>query len=254
MKINFKQIIAKLFFSHKFFLTLLTVALFLFLSSSSYAPTKMSDSDLSDIDGKAFLKIDHYTSATNFWTTPTYGSESSTYQTDSQDVIRISLAVDADVNVHIASFKLGYHNGLEKSAYVTGWDEDMTPFYFGARDRSDELHWKGIFLDFGFDNIGTNATRTLNYIEFGTMNATGQVTATINTVNGLILGQGTGQNNGVMLRQTAAGSRIIQFNGDVLSFVFASKYSYASYNGTATSVSGIFVKMPSYSNSDLTRP
>jgi len=49
---------------------------------------------------------------------------------------------------------------------------------------------------------------------------------------------------------------VVNFNNEIMSFVFASKYNYESNVGsTNTVVSGIFLKIPSYhSGSELQRP
>ena len=221
----------RLLLTRKNFLTLFTITVFIFLSSSvSFAPTKlMSDAELSDTDAQAFFNITQLTNA--------YGS---------QNVIHIDLGVQQVINAHIDSFKMGYYN----NGGGWGWDMDYTDYYWGSTDMtSDPLVWNGIFLEFGFDNIGTAATRTLNYIDFGTFHATGPITANINKLNGIVLDSGTGQNNGVMIRQTASGRRTINFNNEVLSFLFAQKYVYTDQGGTSTTLSGIFQKLPSSNTS-----
>jgi len=60
-------------------------------------------------------------------------------------------------------------------------------FWGGLDHTTSPLKWQGLFVDFGFDNISNNATRTLNYIEIGTMSASGMVRGTINTINGMAL-------------------------------------------------------------------
>ena len=268
MKIYFKQTMAKLLFSGKAFLVFFAGVLFIFLSSSiSYAPTKighvpskMSDSDLSEIDAQAFFKIEEFSSGNNFWTTPTYEGTHSTYNTGSQNAIRISLDIDVEASAFIQSQKLGYRNGAQGGITTTtevGWDLDFTNFWVGDRSSTGDgapLKLHGLYLDVGFDNIGNNATRTLNYLEIGSQHVTGNVTQSLNQVNGLVLA-GTGQNNGVMLRQTASGTRTVNFNNQVMAFVFASRYHYSDYSGTGTNVQGVFIKLPSYhTDNDLHRP
>jgi hypothetical protein len=228
----------KLLFPDKFLLVLLAVGIFtLVFSSVSFAPTKMSDSDLADVEGQALFSITQYTNSTM--------SSGGWVGTDSSNVVRISLGIDMEMNAHIRSFKLGYYDG--------GWDQDTTNYFWGSTDHvTSPLTWTGVFLDFGFDNISDNATRTLNYIEIGTMSASGKITGTINTINGFALSGGTGQNAGVMLRQTASGTRTVHFDNDIMSFVFAAKYRYTDQTGDGTpNLSGIFIKIPSY-DTDLT--
>jgi hypothetical protein len=236
MKINRKQIIVKLLFSDKTILTLLICAvLFFIFSSNSYAPTKMSDSDLSDVSGQISLfQITQYTSNSAFG-----------YDTGSSNVIRLSLNMDMELMAHIGNFKLGYYGG---------WDQDTTNYFWGSVNHTTStLLWKGVFLDLGFENISSNTARALNYIELGTMGATGQVTGTINTINGLVSDHGTGQNQGVLIRATATGTRTIHFNSEVMSFVFATHYRYTDNHGGGVQdgLSGIFIKIPNY-NSNYT--
>jgi len=65
MKIDFKQTIVRLLFSEKIFLALLAGGVFVLLFSSvSFAPTKMTDSDLNDVQGQALFSITQYTNST----------------------------------------------------------------------------------------------------------------------------------------------------------------------------------------------
>lgn len=245
MKINFSQLIAKLQLPLKMFVALMAgSSLVLLASSTGFAPTKLTDSELSDIDSQAIFKIEHYTGSARI----PFGS-GNTYSTDSQDVIRIELAADLEMSAHMRSFKLGYHDG--------GWDQDVTNYYWGNRnDISNPLKWGGVFIDFGFDNYGSDTGRILNYMEVGTHNATGQVTGTMLSLNTLAR-TGTGSNHGVSLRATAGGTRIINFtSSQVMSFVFATKYRYISrsHTGNPHTVSGIFVKIPEYNFNDVSRP
>jgi hypothetical protein len=240
MKINFKQTIVKLIFSDKTLLTLLACAvLFFIFSSNSFAPTKaMSDSDLSEVSAQALFQITQYSGTSAFG-----------YNTGSANVVRLSLNIDMEIMAHITSFKMGYYD----NGTTTGWDQDVTNYFWGSVNHTTStLLLHGLFADFGFDNIGNNATRTLNYIEVGSMDTTGQVTGTINTLNGLVSNLGTGQNNGVLIRTTASGTRTIHFSHEVLSFIFATKYRYVDNGGNATSgLSGIWTKIPNY-NSNYT--
>jgi hypothetical protein len=208
--------------------------MFFFMSSSvSFAPTKlMSDPELSDTDAQAFFNITQFSA------------------NGSTNVVHIDLGVQLQLNAHIDSLKMGYYSNQEGN---TGWDYDFTNFTWGSTDYStDSLKWNGVFLEFGFDNIATDSTRKLNYIDFGTLSASGPITATLNKVNVMVLNNGaTGQNNGIAYRQTAAGTRTIRFNNTVMSFLFASKYNYTSLGtvNTINNLNGIFQKIPSYSNS-----
>lgn len=252
MKMNLKQTrVRPLFF--KIFCALFAVTLFVaFSSSTGYAPTQMSDSELSEIEGQAFFKIEHFPASSEFWDVvdPSGAPVGRKYNTGSQNVIRISMGIDVEAHAFIESQKMGYYNG--------GWDQDHTNFWVGDRSSTGDggpLRLNGLYIDLGYDNIGNAANRTLNYVEIGSMRVTGNVTQTINSINGLIAA-GTGANNGVMLRQTASGTRVVNFNNEIMSFVFASKYNYESNVGSKnTVVSGIFLKIPSYhSDSELQRP
>jgi hypothetical protein len=249
MRINNQQTIAKFLFPRKIIIVPFVVMAFLFVSSSiSFAPTKLSaknpdklrsydvmnDQELSDVNAQSFFQLTQYSN--------TRGS---------QNVIRLNLGVNMVTNAHIESLKMGYYdNGSH-----TGWDIDVVNYFWGGNDYSagvpsSSLVWNGIYLELGFDNISNNSTRALNYLDFGTEHATGQVTGTINMVNLLAAG-GTGTNNGVSFRQTASGTRILNFTDDPLSFVFAVKYTYSG----STNLRGIFQRTPNYHTSDdLSRP
>ena len=241
MKINCKQIIARLFSPLNMIVVLLAVVIFLFSSSKSFAPSKMSDAELSDIEGQAMFSVQWYSAGANI----PFGPHS--YPTGSADVVRLLLGIDAEMNAHMGSFKLGYYGG---------WDQDTTNYFWGTTTTVTPLRWTGVFVDFGFDNYtnASSANRQLNYIEIGTFSASGEVTGSINTITGMIRG-GTGSNNGVMIRQTASGRRLIYFDNVVMSFVFCTKYSYTSVGGNTNNLSGIFIKIPEYhSENDLHRP
>ena len=211
MKINCKQ----------------TIVMFFFISSSvSFAPTRlMSDSELSNVEGQALFQI----------------SNLGNTGTGSANVIKIDLGIDLNMFAHMDSFRMGhYDNGSE-----TGWDVDTTNYYWGSSDlTSTPLVFHGMFLELGFDNI-TTATRTLNYLDIGTSSASGTILGSLNTLNGMVATSGTGQNGGVLLRQTASATRTVSFNNWMLSFVFATKYNYHS----STGLHGIFVKIPNYTTS-----
>ena len=252
MKINCNQIIARLFSPLNMIVVLLAVVIFLFSSSKSFAPSKMSDVELSDIEGQAMFSVEWYSASANI----PFGTRS--YGTGSQDVVRLLLGVDAEMNAHMGSFKLGYYTAANMGqpgwASGMGWDQDTTNYFWGTTDTLTPLRWTGLFVDFGFDNYTSTANRVLNYIEIGTFSASGQVAGSINTLSGMVQG-GTGTNNGVMIRQTASGRRLIYFNNVVMSFVFSTKYNYTSTGGSTTGLSGIFIKIPMYNSSrDLFRP
>jgi hypothetical protein len=240
MKINCKQIIARLFSPFNMIVVLLAVVIFLFSSSKSYAPSRMSDAELSDIEGQAIFSVNWYSGSSNI----PFGPHS--YTTGSADVVRLWLGIDAEMNAHMGSFKMGYYGG--------GWDQDTTNYFWGTTNTLTPLRWSGVFVDFGFDNYTSTASRILNYIEIGTMSASGEVAGSINTINGLVQ-SGTGTNSGVMLRQTASQRRLIYFNNEVMSFVFCTKYNYSAAGGATANLSGIFIKIPEYdSETDLSRP
>lgn len=249
MKMNCKQTMAKFFSPVIAFAFLLAGVITLFSFSTSFAPTKLSDAELSDVEGQALFNVTHYSGSAAI----PFGSQS--YSTQSQDVIRLDLGLDAFQIAHMKSFKLGYYYGLQEGSLNTGWEQDTTNYFWGTTDRTTPLRWTGVFIDFGFDNYSTDSTRVLNYVEIGTMSCSGKVTGTINTVTALVQG-GTGTNSGVMLRQTAAGQRIITYENELLSFVFATKYRYVAPNTSDTgNLGGIFIKMPFYHNTnDETHP
>lgn len=243
MKFNYKQILAKLFYPGKIFVALFAGAGIIFLHASvcfaPTKPTKMSDADLSDVKGQAsFFRITQFTNATlTPWS-----------QTGSTNVIRLELGLVNKMNAHMQSFKMGYWNNGD----TLGWDQDTTNYFWGAFDHSSSpMTWNGIYIDIGFDNLGNNATRTLNYIELGTMSASGRITGALNTINSLISTNGTGQNQGVLLRQTGSGFRTCHFNNEVMAFIFATKYRYVAGPSGATTagLQGIFIKIPSFNSS-----
>jgi len=288
MQIHCNQTGGRFFFYGKILTSLFTAVLFIALSSSvSFAPTKispkpskMSDSELADIDAQAFFKIEHFASTDEFWSSPTFisssqdwvsGTEYTSYQwpvyhrysTGSQNVIRISLDMEVQAHGFVESQKMGYRYGYQGGAGTNewGWDIDFLNFWMGDRSSSGTgapLILDGLIMDFGFDNFGNNATRTLNYIEVGSMHTTGNVTQTLIKVNGLFVQGGTGTNNGIALRQTASGTRVVNFNNDVFTFVFANKYNYETHTGNTPAlgnVEGTFVKIPNYHTDDnLHRP
>jgi hypothetical protein len=234
MRVNCKQILARFFYPGKIFLALFAGAGIVFLFASvSFAPTKptkMSDSDLSNINGQSsFFSITQYTNTT---LTPWNG-------TGSQNIIRLSLGLTNLMNAHMKSFKMGYWRG--------GWDQDTTNYFWGGFDHSSSpMTWTGIFVDIGFDNLTNNATRQLNYVEIGTLSASGRISGSLNTVSSFISNQGTGQNNGILNRQTGSGFRTIHFNNEVMSFIFATKYNYIDNAGHRSGdMQGIWVKIPS---------
>jgi hypothetical protein len=247
MKMNFSQSIAKSHLAFKMFVALITGSLMILLSSSTgFAPTKLTDSELSDLDSQAIFRITHYTGSSliPFGTYPAY-------RTGSTDTIRLELAMDMELAAHFRSFKLGYYDG--------GWDQDVTNYYWGNRTaaggiQNNPLVWRGLYIDFGFDNIST-ATKQLNYLEVGTPYATGQITGTMHSLSTLAL-TGTGSNQGLALRATAGGTRVITFDNSTMGFVFATKYSYKSRGHTTVhnNLSGIFVKVPDYNFNQITRP
>ncbi|MFZ3158383.1 MAG: hypothetical protein WA124_12860 [Smithella sp.] len=195
----------------------------------------MSDDELSATNAQAFFNIAQ--------TSNEYGS---------QNVITLNLGARVDVIAHIDSFKIGYYyNGsTPQSGTRWGWDYDVTNFYFGGSNQYTSasavpLVLKGLFLQVGFDNISNSTTRKLNYIDFGTMSASGPVTGSFNMLNAMLTTASTGQNNGVMIRQTLAKRQTITFADDRLSFLFASKYNYTDENGhTTTGLKGFFQKIP----------
>lgn len=252
MKKNSKPTQMKLFLLVRGLFSLLVMLIFFFMSSSiSFAPTEMmndpkftntksinfaekkmmSDEELSNTNAQAFFSITQ--------TSNQYGS---------QNVITLNLGARVDVLSHIDSFKIGYWNN---SGW--GWDYNVTNYYFGGSDQDTNanatpLVLKGLFLQVGFDNISSATNRKLNYIDFGTMSASGPVTGSFRMLNALASNAGTGQNNGVLIRQTAAGRQTITFADEPLTFLFAAKYSYTDDGGNTTNnLRGFFQKLPNQS-------
>ncbi|MBN1363423.1 MAG: hypothetical protein JW976_01325 [Syntrophaceae bacterium] len=233
---------ARFFYPFNVVVVLLVCVTILFSFSKSYAPTKMSDAELSDIEGQAIFSINYYSASSAVPFGSDFSGTAYNFWTGSQSVVRLMLGIDAELNGHFQSFKMGYYNG--------GWDQDTTNYFWGTTNRATPLKWTGVFVDFGFDNYSNSGTRQLNYIELGTISASGHIEGTICTINGLVYG-GTGTNEGVMLRQTAAGFRSINFNNEVMSFVFAAKYRYQTPSGGGgvggtNNLQGIFIKIPYY--------
>ena len=245
MKMNSKPTKIKLLLLSRGLFVLLTALILLFVSSSiSFAPTKMmddsksdqtksvnfvekkmmSDDELSETNAQAFFSITQGSG---------YGSA---------NVITLNLGTRVEVVAHVDSFKIGYYDG--------GWDYDVTNFYFGGSNQYTSssavpLVFKGLFLQVGFDNISNATTRKLNYIDFGTMSASGPITGSLNMLNAMLTTASTGQNHGVMLRQTLGKRQTITFTDDRLSFLFASKYDYTDDKGyTTTGLKGFFQKIP----------
>jgi hypothetical protein len=212
----------KLLFPDKKILAfLVAVAFFIMSSPVCYAPTKeiMSDLELSNVEGQALINV----------------VESSNVN-GSTDVIRVNMGIDINIQAYVGSMKLGYYN----NGTSTGWDEDITNLFLGSVDRSSSLVFSGLYLEVGFDNLSNDATRKLNYIEFGTDSATGSVKGTMNTVSALMAASNGGANTGVVTRMPDGTTKTITFNDESLSFLFASKYNYS----TSSNLSGIFIKMP----------
>ena len=255
-------------------------------------PKKMTDAELADIDAQAFFKIEHFASTDLFWTTPTVISQSDIpgtthytggwwsadtgnynvyqrYNTGSENVIRISLDMEVQAHGFIEAQRHGYRYGWQGDSDLLGnetgqnqwgWDVDFPNMWLG--DRSSDgtgapLRLDGIIIDLGFDNFANATTRKLNYIELGSQHTTGNVTQTLDRINGLTMDGGTGTNNGVLLRQTASGTRVAQFNNEVFTFIFSTKYHWVSHNGTnyRDPLTGFFIKLDSYhTDNDLHRP
>lgn len=249
MKKNSKPTQMKLSLLVRGLFCLLVMLIFFFMSSSiSFAPTKMmnnskftntksinfaekkmmSDEELSNTNAQAFFNLTQ--------TSNQYGS---------QNVITLNLGARVDILAHLDSFKIGY---WDNSGW--GWDYNVTNFYFGGSDQDTNVNapplvLKGLFLQVGFDNISNAATRKLNYIDFGSMSASGPVTGSFRMLNALASNAGTGQNNGVLIRQTAAGRQTITFADEPMSFLFAAKYSYTDDAGhTTNDLRGFFQKIP----------
>ena len=236
---HYKQTVRR--FPLQVFVVLLVAALLLVFYSVSFAPTSLpeekplkmtaktlTDRELGDIYAQAFFQLQEFTSS--------HGSS---------NVIRMTLGMDMIMNAHIESFKTGYYGG--------GWDQDTINYYWGGNDYSagipaNSLIWHNIFVEMGFENLGATTGKCLNYIEFGTPSAEGPTAGDFPIMSGITAG-GTGTNNGILYRGTAAGRRIVTFSNTNLSFVFASKYTVGGSN-----LRGIFLNIPGYNTNTVTRP
>jgi hypothetical protein len=253
MKMNGKSTrINKLFLLGRGLLALLTAVVFFFMSSSvSFAPTKMDDSKLAKTKSINFVEkksmSDAELSETNAQAFFELVTTSNQY--GSQNVITLNLGARVDIVAHLDSFKIGYYN--------SNWDYDVTNYYWGGSDQYTNanavpLVFNGVFLQVGFDNITNPATRKLNYIDFGTMNANGPVTGSFNMLNAMMSTASTGQNNGILLRQTLAGRMTITFKNEPLTFLFSTKYNYTDDNGhTTNNLAGFFQKIPNVTVNQL---
>jgi len=256
MKMNSKPTRIKLLLLSRGLFVLLTALILLFVSSStSFAPMKiMDDSKFEKTKSVNFVEkkimSDDELSATNAQAFFSLTQASDLY--GSQNVITLNLGATVSVLTHLDSFNIGYYyNGsTPQSGTHWGWDYDMANFYFGGSNQytsasAEPLVLKGLFLQVGFDNISNSTTRKLNYIDMGTMSVSGPVTGSFNMLNAMLTTASTGQNNGVMIRQTLAGRLTVTFTDDRLSFLFASKYNYTDEKGhTTTGLKGFFQKIP----------
>lgn len=216
----------KLLFLDKNCLAFIVAAAFFIMSSAvCFAHTKevMSDSELSNVEGQALFDIINSSNING-----------------SQNVIHIDLGIDWQVYAHFDSLKMGYYTNASGN---TGWDVDITNGTLGS-SATTPLTFSGFFLEVGFDNINNPVTRQLNYVDFGTESASGIVTGTINSVNGLMASNASTGNTGVVSRMAGTGStQTITLNNEELSFLITTKYNYLS----TSNLSGIFIKMPSNS-------
>ena len=255
MKMNSKPTRIKLLLLSRGLFVLLTALILLSVSSSiSFAPTKMMDDSKSDqtksvnFVGKKMMSDDELseTNAQAFFSI----TQGSGY--GSANVITLNLGARVEVVAHIDSFKIGYYYNISTPQIGTkwGWDYDVTNFYFGGSNQytsSSAVPFvlKGLYLQVGFDKISDPDKRKLNYIDFGTMSASGPATGSFNMLNAMVTTASIGQNRGVMIRQTLGKRQTVTFTDDRLSFLFASKYNYTDENGyTTTGLKGFFQKIP----------
>ena len=287
MKILLIQTIVRYLLYSKIFVAFFACASFLLLSlfvgcapaKPSMKPQKMTDAELADIDAQAFFKIEQFAATDLFWTTPTVISQSDIpgtthytggwwsadtadynvyqhYNTGSTNVIRISLDMDVAATGFIEGQRHGYRHGWQGGTVDVmqwGWDQDHENFMIGNINATGDdslITASGVYLDLGFDNLANADTRKLNYIELGSMNVNGNVTHTMKRISALLMDSGTGQNDGVLLRQTGSGTRVVTFKNELFSYIFASKYHYEDHEGDGTDVTGFFFKQPSYDTVD----
>jgi hypothetical protein len=91
----------------------------------------------------------------------------------------------------IQSMKMGYYtkdipNPLPPPVTIssTAWDNDWTNVSLGT--SGTDLVANGLYLEAGFSNIGSSATRQLEYVRIGTPNLTGAISANFNSFSGTL--------------------------------------------------------------------
>ncbi|MBN2179735.1 MAG: hypothetical protein JW743_09950 [Deltaproteobacteria bacterium] len=97
-------------------------------------------------------------------------------------IARADLNINISTYTEIDSMKLGYWN----NGGGMGWDQDWTNVILGgsASDPTQDLLLTGIYIEAKFTNIDNPATRTLDYVRFGTPDINGKVSATFNSFTG----------------------------------------------------------------------
>jgi hypothetical protein len=88
--------------------------------------------------------------------------------------------ITASTFTEIDSFKMGYYN----DGTTLGWDENWEGVSLGS--PTEDLVCNGLYIEAGFSNISTPATRTLDYIRAGTPSMTGPISADFISFSGRI--------------------------------------------------------------------
>lgn len=103
-------------------------------------------------------------------------------------IAKAELNINAATYTEIDSLKLGYHDeyNYKDPNPGFGWDEDWTGVSIGksSTDHSGDFKTTGIFLEAKFSNIDNPATRKLEYVKLGVNTATGDLSATFNSLSG----------------------------------------------------------------------
>lgn len=110
-----------------------------------------------------------------------------------------ALNISGATYTEIDSMKLGYYNRSGSN----GWDEDWTNVDIGT--SSANVTFDGLFIEAKFTNIDDPATRTLDYVRFGTDELNGDITAELNSF--------TGDVGGVSYVRSNLGTSTISSNG-----------------------------------------
>ena len=187
---------------------------FILLASAAIVPPslsiagmhELSDGDMSAIYGAGFSKftLDNTGLATlNF------------------DGVTLSTYTD------IQSLKMGYY---AKSGTTLPWDNDWTGVSLGSSGTGNDLVFKGLYIKAQFTNVDS-PTRTLDYIQIGTSDLTGTISAVFNSFSGDV--------NGVPYTRQNLGARTITSAGADKGFYMelSSANGFRFHFGTTSTIS-----------------